>query len=142
MENKLQTIQAEDLMIVPTKSQIETAVDSIYFLVEEGKINPLQALATLSAFEKAFGDAKKSIMDFAITEAEKYPTKTIEMYGASFQLKESGVKYDYSHDDEWNQTNGQIKALTAQLKGRETVLKSIGKYEKYSTPTVSVILGK
>lgn len=140
--NELVTINQEALQIVPTKTDVANAAQSLTAIVEEGYVNPLQALAAISAYEQVFATAKKAIQDFAINEAMKYPDKTINAYGAQFQLKETGVKYDYSQDQDWNDINANIEEMKALLKGRETTLRQLGLCSKSSTTTVSVTLAK
>ena len=140
--NELATINVGDLEIIPTKTQVSNAVQAIATIVENGEVDPLKALACLTAYEKAFADAKKAIMEYAKSEAMKYTEKTISLGGAKFQLKETGVKYDYSGDETWRQIKEQMDGIAAELKGRETVLKSMGYYAKSATEILSVILGE
>lgn len=53
--------------------------------------------------------------------------KTTRQYGAEFQIKETGVKYDYSicDDSELDELDINIKELTEKKKIREKFLKSI-----------------
>lgn len=138
----LTTILVDDLQVIPTKSQVASATDKIVAIVENGEIDPLQALATITALADTFAAAKKRITEFAITEAEKYPQKTISAYGAQFQLKEAGIKYDYSMNPEWVSQKEEVDKQTEELKAIEAYLKAKGNFAKSATTTVSVILPK
>ena len=138
----MQEIVLSEDFLVPTKSEIQKQVTALVGQVEDGVINPLRAYGLLSALEKMAGDAKKELTDAAITEAMKYPEKEIGLYGAKFQIKESGVKYDFSNDPEWCDYQEQIDIVKAQQKGREATLKALKLFAKSSTTTVQVTLGK
>ena len=142
METNLATIDAEQLSVIPTKTQVANATDSIVAIVEEGMVDPLKALATVTAIEKTFADAKKRITEYAINEAMKYSEKTISLAGATFCLKETGVKYDYSEDKEWSDLNDNMQEIKALMAGRETTLRQLGLCGKSSTTTVAVTLPK
>jgi hypothetical protein len=128
--------------LVPTKAEISAKVNELMDQVDEGWINPMRALGQLTAIEKLVSDCRKAIMEKAITEAEKYKEKTINAFGAEFQIKESGVKYDFSSDAEWKDYQDTIDLAKAQQKGRETVLKAMGMCSKSSTTILQVNLKK
>lgn len=138
----MQEIILSEDFLVPTKSDIQNQVTALVGQVEDGVINPLRAYGLLAALEKMAGDAKKELTEAAITEAMKYPEKEIGAYGAKFQIKEAGAKYDYSSDPEWRDYQEQIDIVRAQQKGREATLKALKLCAKSSTTTVQVTLGK
>ena len=142
METQLQTIQMEDLQVIPTKTQVLAAADRILSIVDDGMIDPLQALASITAYSMVFEEARKKVLPLALAEAEKYTEKTIDRYGVQFQKKETGVKYDFSEDPEWVELNEQMKAKQALLKGRETTLKTAGLCARSASDTLAVTLAK
>ncbi len=127
---------------VPSKSEIAQQVESIVNKVVEGDINAIRAYGLLTALEKLAGDARKQIAEQAIAEAEKYPEKEIGVYGAKFQIKETGVKYDYTQDGEWQSYQDQLTEIRARQKGREVTLQALKQCAKSSTTTLQVTLGK
>ena len=138
---------AQDIILseeyrVPSKTEIAKQVEQVTAQVEDGNINPLRAYGLLVALEKVISEAKKSILELAIKEAEKYPEKEIGAYGAKFQIKEAGVKYDYSQDGEWQSYQDQIEEIRARQKGRETTLQALKQCAKSSTTTLQVTLNK
>lgn len=127
---------------IPTKEEVAKQIDEIVMQVEDGWTNPLQAQGLLTALEQVIAGAKKRIMPMAITEAEKYGKGTFGAFNAEFQVKEAGVKYDFSADGEWQDYQETIEQIKAQQKGRETVLKAMGMCGKSSTTTLQVTLKK
>lgn len=127
---------------VPTKAEIALQVQGIEKQVSDGLIDPLRAYGLLTAFEKVASEAKKAIAEQAIAEAEKYAEKEVGVFGAKFQLKEAGVKYDYSSDPQWRDLQNEIDIIRAEQKGRETVLQSLKMCAKSSTTTLQVTLNK
>ena len=127
---------------VPSKAEIATQIKQITDQVADGNINPLRAYGLLTALEKVVGEAKKNMLDLALMEADKYPEKVKDVYGAQFTIKEAGVKYDFSDSAEWNALQLQIEQLKAQQKGLETTLKLLGKGFKTSTTTLQVNFAK
>ena len=81
-----------------TKSQVSKYHKLIRQSVLDGEVDPLVFSAQVTALEKLFKDLKSDnlIKDVVLEEAEKYPTKSFQSGNAKFQVKESGVKYDYS----------------------------------------------
>lgn len=138
----MQEIILSEEFLVPTKSDIQNQVNALVGQVEDGNINPLRAYGLLASLEKMAADAKKELTEAAIAEAMKYPEKEVGVYGAKFQIKEAGVKYDFSNDPEWCDYQEQIDLVKAQQKGRETTLKALKLCAKSSTTTLQVTLGK
>lgn len=127
---------------IPTKEEIAQQIEKLAMQVEDGEANPLQAFGLLTALEQVIVGAKKRILEPAINEAEKYGKGQFGAYNADFQVKESGVKYDFSEDGEWKDYQDTIDMVKAQQKGRETVLKAMGMCSKKSTTTLQVTLRK
>lgn len=127
---------------VPSKAEIALQVQGIVNKVSGGEIDPLRAYGLLTALEKVAGDARKQIAEQAINQAAKYPEKEIGAFGAKFQIKECGVKYDYSSDPQWRDLQAEIDTIRAEQKGRETVLQQLKMCARSSTTTLQVTLGK
>lgn len=127
---------------VPSKAEIALQVQGIVAKVADGDIDPLRAYGLLTALEKLAGDARKQIAEQAINQAAKYPEKEIGAFGATFQIKEAGVKYDYTSDPQWRDFQNEIDTIRAEQKGRETVLQQLKMCAKSSTTTLQVTLSK
>lgn len=137
-----QNIILSEEYTIPTKAEIAEQIQRVTDQVADGTINPLRAYGLLAALEKVVAEAKKAIQDLALMEADKYPDKTNDVYGAQFQIKEAGVKYDFSDSPEWNALQVQIEELKARQKGVETTLKALGQCAKSSTTTLQVNFSK
>lgn len=127
---------------VPTKTDVQEQAKKIVKQVSDGVINPLRAYGLLTALEKTISEARKTIADSALREAELYTTKDINVFGANFQIKEAGVKYDYSQDGEWQSYQDQLDEIRARQKGREVTLQQLKQCAKTSTTTLQVTLSK
>lgn len=69
--------------------------------------------------------AKKSILSDCIDEAYKFDKTGATIRGVKIQVKEAGVKYNYSNTEIWNETNEEIKQMTEVRKSLEGRLKAI-----------------
>lgn len=127
---------------VPTKADVAKQTESIVAQVNEGEINPMRVYGIMTALEKVAGDVKKQIMEQVLTEHDKYGTKSVGVYGATFERAEVGVKYDYTEDEEWNMLQLNIEAIKIEQKARELILKQTGRCAKSSTTSVKVTLAK
>ena len=63
----------------------------------------------------------------SIAEQDKYGKERMSYHGATFDIKEAGVKYDYSQcqDVIWNDIDKKMQMLTERKKEREAFLKTI-----------------
>lgn len=125
-----------------TKQNALQLAEKIINQVQEGNINPLDAMVKLTYLSTAIDGALKVIRPLAVDEADKYPTKTFTDYGAEFQVKETGIKYDYSVSEEWKQVKEQADGINFELKQIEERIRKFENPPKTSTTSLSVILGK
>lgn len=133
----MQDIQATSILALmdTTKAERKSFALQILSAIEEGKVSPLMIHCQLKATEnliKQFTDAKegKEIAEqyksFLLDEAAKYGKK-FDFHSGGFEVKEAGVKYDYSqcNDAEMDKLLAQQETLTQAIKDRETLLKGI-----------------
>jgi len=108
------------------KDSIEAQVKYMVDKVHNGEVNALQAGVHISAVMKVCEEVKEAIRSEVITEVGKYG-KTAEVWGTEVTVKESGTKYDYSHcgDVVLNNLNDEMNALSAQIKQRQSFLKTL-----------------
>lgn len=95
--------------------------------VLSGNIDPLKAEIQICNIEqvcKAYR-ANDDIQDAVLTEAEKYGAKTFDLHGANIQIKEVGVKYDYSltFHHQYNDICEKIEELAKEKKQIEEIMK-------------------
>lgn len=111
-----------------TKSQIKKYSQLIRESVLNGEVDPLDFAAQVSALEQLFKNLKADhlIKDVVLQEAEKYG-KSFEKGNAKFQIKEMGVRFDYSNceDVEWETICSEVNKWTEKKKSRENFLRGI-----------------
>lgn len=111
-----------------TKAEIKSFVSDAKDRILAGDENPLKIASQLKAFEEVVKELRddKEIKEATLKAAEK-EGKTFQQFGAEFQIKEVGVKYDYSvcDDQEWNDLDRMIKTLSEQKKDREKFLQAV-----------------
>lgn len=135
----------EKVAKIPTKQEIATASIRLTEKVDEGEMNPLLAYGQLTAIEQAVKAAKERIAEQALSEAQKYEkegTIPFGVYGCDFQVKESGVKYDFSENAHWRELKEANDITTAELKAHEDLLKRMKMCAKSSKTIVQVTLRK
>lgn len=125
-----------------SKTNARAAAEQVINRVADGDQYALETLAKLTFLSEIIDMAMKAIRPMAVNEADQYGKQPISVGGVGFQVKEAGVKYDYSHDDEWNELKKQADAAALMLKQCEERLRLAGECAKSSTTTVSVILPK
>jgi len=110
-----------------TKETIKEQSVSLLKDLDEGHISPLQLAAQLKFVEDIITNVKEELRQRVVAEQTKYGKERMTFKGATFDVKEAGVKYDYSQCEctIWNDINKQIEALTEQRKEREAFLKSL-----------------
>lgn len=103
---------------------VKTAKD----IILSGSENPLKIAIQLKAMEVTIDELRKDpeIRAAIQNEADKN-SKAFKLYGAEFQTKEAGVKYDYSvcGDSEWSDLTNKAEALNKAIKEREKFLKGL-----------------
>ena len=112
----------------PSKTEIEEQSKIIIDqIMEGGDVNPLRVASTIKSLELAAKTIKEGISEYMLTEANKYETKSFDFDGHKFQVKETGVKYDYSlcNDPIYKQLKKDEVELAGKIKAREAFLKSI-----------------
>jgi len=102
--------------------------NDIILPVIEGEVNPIEtyvkARSMLEALKIVTDDDR--IKDLVITEVEKYGNKA-EYNSANLQVKDVGVKYDYSvcNDQIYNDLLYMLNDIKEQIKIREKFLSKI-----------------
>jgi hypothetical protein len=95
---------------------------------KEGLINPLKLHLQVKCLEDLIKQitSNPDYKELTLDEAYKFG-KTFEQYNAKFEIKEMGVKYDYSvcGDPIMNDLLEQQAALDMQIKERQKFLKTI-----------------
>jgi len=119
-------IQLNDIV---SKTNLERLTRHLVQLIEDGDVNPLDAIVKMHAMGKLVEGVTKNIMvkDVVKAELEKYGTKTVKYEGVTFQLKAVSTRYEYSvcNDPVWQRLKNNADIAAAALKEREEFLKAI-----------------
>jgi hypothetical protein len=109
-----------------TKTQItELANQSVENVLENGNVFQVaEALAAMEEFAKAVRKDERYVQ-FLRDELIKHHGRLTTNSGAKIEICEAGVSYDYSHSDEWNILNEQIRILQEQKKAVEEKLRRV-----------------
>lgn len=127
MQNNL--ITSNSLSVFETtKAERKEIVENYISGLLDGHLDPIHIhlqVKHMEAFIKAITTDER-YKDKVLSEAEKYG-KSFEQFNAAFQVKETGVKYDFTkcEDSEWEQLNSELEALKERIKEREAFLKTI-----------------
>lgn len=110
-----------------TKSEQKVFVEQLVDFVLSGECDPLQVEARMKNLEDIVKEYRKNpdIRNLLLDEVRKYPKSTAELFNATFQEKETGVKYDFSQCGwgEYNELCEQIDKLNAKKKEMEEIMK-------------------
>lgn len=145
MDEQLVLTLDESNARIPSKKEIEDASIRFVERVDEGYMNPLLAYGQLTALESVIKAAKERVAPLALKEAETYEKGGTIPFGAfncDFQVKESGVKYDFSDNEYWRQLKEANDITAAELKSHEDLLKRLKQCGKSSKTIVQVTLRK
>jgi len=118
-----------DLSLFETsKTERQEFAQAVINNAKEGLLNPLKLHLQVKCLEDLIKQitSNPSYRELTLDEAYKYG-KTFEHYNAKFEIKEMGVKYDYSvcQDPIYNKLKDELEALQEKIKAREMVLKSL-----------------
>lgn len=111
-----------------SKTEQKEMVDIVVEALKTGNENPLRieaAMANIEAVVKEYR-GNKEVKEILLDEVRKYPKSIAEIYNATFQEKEVGVKYDFSGCGHvrYNEIVEQIAALTEQKKQIEAEIRA------------------
>ena len=106
------------------KHQLDTLIDVI---INEAEGYELEAYITTKKLEYVVKSLIEILQPMAISEAEKQKGNTL--YGAEVNVKDTGVRYNFSDCGylPYNNLISDKKQIETELKGMETLLKSINK---------------
>ena len=118
-----------DLSLFETsKTERLSFAQSVINSAKEGLINPLKLHLQVKCLEDLIKQitSNPDYKELTIDEAYKYG-KTFEQYNAKFEIKEMGVKYDFTNCGDPIMTDllEQQATLDAQIKERQKFLKSV-----------------
>lgn len=111
------------------KKGIKLYAEGIRNVILDGECDPLIIAKQLKALEELVKILRKDedIKDVIIDEYNLYGGKELRLHECKFNVKDTGVNFDYSSCccDEYNNIIKQIEALKVEKKRLETMLKAI-----------------
>ena len=111
-----------------TKAERQDFAQSVVNGLKEGLSDPLKVHLQVKCIEDLIKQitSHPDYKDLTLDEAAKYG-KSFEHYNAKFEIKEMGVKYDYSNcgDPIYNQLAEQLAELEKKVKDRQAFLKAV-----------------
>jgi hypothetical protein len=111
-----------------TKAERQDYAQSVVNGLKDGLSDPLKVHLQVKCMEDLIKQitSHPEYKDLTLDEAAKYG-KSFEMHNAKFEVKEMGVKYDYSAcgDPVYNELSQKMAELEKELKDRQAFLKAI-----------------
>lgn len=111
-----------------TKAERQDFAQSVVNGLKEGLSDPLKVHLQVKCMEDLIKQitSNPDYKDLTLDEAAKYG-KSFEHYNAKFEIKEMGVKYDYSNcgDPIYNRLAEELAELEKKVKDRQTFLKAV-----------------
>ena len=111
-----------------TKAERQDFAQSVVNGLKEGLSDPLKVHLQVKCMEDLIKQitSHPDYKDLTLDEAAKYG-KSFEHYNAKFEIKEMGVKYDYSNcgDPIYNQLANELAELEKKVKERQAFLKAV-----------------
>lgn len=112
-----------------TKSERESFCTDLISRIDSGSVNPLEIHLQVKCMEdvvkllNANNNYKKAVLD----ASESMGEKSFQFHNAKFEIKETGVKYDFSkcEDAVLERLYKQQEEISAAVKNRETMLKTV-----------------
>jgi methyl coenzyme M reductase gamma subunit len=123
-----------------SKTNIEELAKKITEGIAEGTDDPGEMIIKIEFLKKALEAARKIILEDVIDEAERHGREGISIAGVKVRKKESGVKYDYSKTESWNEIQGKINTSIHERKILETQLKAIETKKDFIDPETGEVL--
>lgn len=84
--------------------------------IENGNNNTLIAYANLKRCLNLYNDAVKKLEPLALDEANKYPEKTFNDFGFSFEKRNGSTRYSYSHIKAHKELKEKLKEVEEKSK--------------------------
>lgn len=111
-----------------TKAERQDFAQSVVNGLKEGLSDPLKVHLQVKCMEDLIKQitSHPDYKDLTLDEAAKYG-KSFEHYNAKFEIKEMGVKYDYTNcgDPIYNRLAEELAELEKKVKDRQTFLKAV-----------------
>lgn len=105
-----------------TKSEIASKAESTIEAVNEGHVPALETYLQVRAVKEVCDTVIKGIKDTVVDEVDNLNEREREVRGVRFELTKGSIKYDFSHDDVWNDLQERLAEIKDQIKSREKLM--------------------
>ena len=112
--------------LTPSKANIEVVSNQLAETVKNGNADPIEFAIRLKFIKECLDASMALIQDDLIKAIGNSTT----LYGAKVEVAESGVKYDYSTNEQWKELESKIKPLKEAQKSIEEQIKMATKVGK------------
>jgi len=112
--------------IVPTKSNMKEWGQQLTDVIKSGNMNPLEFQIKSKFLKETLDMVSKDVSEDIIEEIKKHGSGSTYL-SAVVEVVETGVKYDYSHDEVWSDLESQIKPLLELQKKQEERIRTATK---------------
>lgn len=120
---------SKQYLIIQDTRSVADIVESAVSNIVEGNIDPMQAYAVLTTFERAIANIKDNmqVRDICLRELSKYGKQGATIGDLVFTKAEAGVKYDYSNcgSSEYAELQEAKAGIDSRLKEIEKALKAM-----------------
>ena len=126
--NEMPSTAMGTLRLMPsTVDQIARFSKQVIQGVMDGEVHPLELLVMLRALEKVSETVYDAIKPNINTAADRYSEKSIELFGATIEKSDIGVKYDYasSGDVVYERRKSIMDAAKTLVTEREQFLRTL-----------------
>lgn len=121
MNNAIEKV-GENLSL-PTKTNISEQAALMAQLVKDGELNPLDAAVKAKAIIASCEEFLSQINDYVVDEVAKYGKSTSAL-GAKIEVRETGVKYDFTGSEAWNKIKSEEDRIAEKRKQVEAIAKN------------------
>ena len=112
--------------LTPSKANIEVVSKQLAYTVKQGHADPIEFAIRLKFIKECLDASMALIQDDLIKAIGNGTT----LYNTKVEVAESGVKYDYSANEQWSELESQIKPLKEAQKAIEDQIKMATKVGK------------
>jgi hypothetical protein len=113
-----------------TKQQRESFVEGLLQPLRDGFKDPLEVHIQIKCLEDILTRLKdnKEYQELVQEAAAKYGKGKHDVHNATFEVKATAGKYDYSHDAQWSRIKEDLKTREAFLKSLKEPLTTVDPY--------------
>lgn len=116
-----------------TKEQQDTFVEMLVNQVLDGNVDPLEVEVQMCQMEQVIKKYRsdRRVQEACLNEAEKYNQKSFDYKNARINIRETGMKYDYTISHDWQEANARTEEAKEAQKAIQKRLQTVTKNAPY-----------